>query len=117
MKMGSLAAKSLGVRRGAEKVRHLKVREFWMQERKAREDLVIKTIKVEDNLADVLTRRGNKRNPDGHMEHQADPCSPADVLSGTPKAARMKVPDKSPPLLKLSSILFPLYDPRPLRPA
>ena len=52
----SSAAKSIASRGGAGKVRHIEVRELWVQERVAKGELIIKKARGEDNLADGLTK-------------------------------------------------------------
>ena len=63
----SSAAKSIASRRGVGKVRHIEVREMWVQERVARGDLEIRKIRGEDNIADVLTKRVPRSVLDKHL--------------------------------------------------
>ncbi len=52
----SSAAKSIGSRRVAGRVRHIEVRELWVQDRVAKGELKIEKVKGENNVADVLTK-------------------------------------------------------------
>ena len=49
----SSAAKSITARRGAGRVRHIEVRELWVQDRVAKGELKIVKVKGEENVADV----------------------------------------------------------------
>ncbi len=49
------AARSISFRRGAGRVRHVEVREHWVQERVRRGELSIIKVRGEDNVADGLT--------------------------------------------------------------
>ena len=63
----SNAAKSIASRRGAGKVRHIEVRELWVQDRVARGDLILRKVKGEDNLADILTKHVGRSILDKHL--------------------------------------------------
>ncbi len=52
----SSAAKSITARRGAGRVRHIEVRELWVQERAAKAELKIVKVRGEDNVADGLSK-------------------------------------------------------------
>ncbi len=64
----SSAAKSIASRRGCGKVRHLEVRELWLQDRVAKGELKVKKVKGEDDIADILTKRVNRHLLDKRME-------------------------------------------------
>jgi hypothetical protein len=64
----SSAARSIGSRKGAGKVRHLDVRELWIQERIARGDLTVRKVSGIENLADILTKHVPRAVLDKHME-------------------------------------------------
>ncbi len=51
------AAQSIATRRGAGRVRHIEVWELWVQDRAAKGELTIIKVKVQNNKADVLTKR------------------------------------------------------------
>ncbi len=57
----SSAAKSIMARRGAERLRHIEVREWWAQDRVAKGELKIAKVKGEENVADGLRK---------HMDRQ-----------------------------------------------
>ncbi len=63
----SSAAKSIASRRGCGKVRHLEVRELWLQDRVAKGELQVKKVKGEDNIADILTKRVGRETLDKHV--------------------------------------------------
>ena len=63
----SSAAKSIASRRGCGKVRHLEVRELWLQDRVAKGELQVKKVRGEDNLADILTKHVGREILDKHM--------------------------------------------------
>ena len=63
----SSAAKSIASRRGCGKVRHLEVRELWLQDRVAKGELQVKKVRGEDNLADILTKHVGRETLDKHM--------------------------------------------------
>ena len=80
----SNAAKSIASRRGCGKVRHLEVRELWLQDRVAKGELEIRKVRGEDNLADALTKRVSREILDRHMANAGSerrsgrrPLSPA----------------------------------------
>ena len=52
----SSAATSIVSRKGVGKVRHLDVRELWLQERVSRGDMVLRKIPGVENLVDALTK-------------------------------------------------------------
>ena len=52
----SSAAKSIASRRGAGRVRHIEVRELWVQDRVAKRELSVVKVKGEENVTDGLTK-------------------------------------------------------------
>ena len=64
----SSAAKSITARKGAGRVRHIEVRELWVQDRVAKGELKIVKVKGEDNVADGLTKHVYKRKMEQHMK-------------------------------------------------
>ncbi len=64
---GSSAAKSIGSRRGVGQVRHLDVRELWLQERVGRGDMVFREAPGAEKLADILTKHVPTRRLGKHM--------------------------------------------------
>ena len=65
----SSAAKSIASRRGVGKVRHIDVRELWVQERTQRGDIEIVKVKGEDNIADILTKHVPRDLLDKHLKN------------------------------------------------
>ena len=63
----SSAAKSISPRKGAGRVRHIEVRELWVQEKVSRGDLSIKKVKGEENVADGLTKHVDRPKMEKHM--------------------------------------------------
>ena len=63
----STAGKSIGLRRGVGKVRHLDTRELWIQERVARGDLVLRKVSGAENIADILTKHVTRSVLDQHL--------------------------------------------------
>ena len=66
----SSAAKSITYRKGAGRIRHIEVRELWVQEKVKRGELVVMKVKGEDNVADGLTKHVDK----GKMEKYMSSC-------------------------------------------
>ena len=64
----SSAAKSIASRRGAGRVRHIEVRELWVQDRVARGELTIVKVKGEHNVADGLTKHVDRTKMDEYMK-------------------------------------------------
>ena len=64
----SSAAKSITSRKGAGRVRHIEVRELWVQERVARGELKIVRVKGEDNVADGLTKHVDKQKMEQYLK-------------------------------------------------
>ncbi len=60
----SIAAKSIASRRGAGRVRHVEVRELWVQDRVAKGELQIKKVKGEEKSADGLTKHVERAKMD-----------------------------------------------------
>ena len=58
----SSAAKSMAMRKGAGRVRHIEVRELWVQDRVAKGELQIFKVKGEFNVADGLTKHVERHN-------------------------------------------------------
>ncbi len=59
--LDSSAARSISSRRGAGRVRHVKVRQLWAQERVRRGELSIIKAHGEENVADGLTKHVERR--------------------------------------------------------
>ena len=64
----SSAAKSITARNGAGRVRHIEVRELWVQDRVAKGELKIVKVKGEDNLVDGLTKHVDKQKMEQYMK-------------------------------------------------
>ena len=64
----SSAATSITARKGAGRVRHIEVRELWVQGRVAKGELKIVKVKGEDNVADGLTQHADKQNMEQYMK-------------------------------------------------
>ena len=64
----SSAAKSMVMRKGAGRVRHIEVRELWVQDRVANGELQIFKVKGEFNAADGLTKHVERHKMDRYME-------------------------------------------------
>ena len=64
----SSAATSITSRKGAGRVRHIEVRELWVQERVARGELKIVKVKGEDNVADGLTKHVDKQKMEQYLK-------------------------------------------------
>ena len=52
----SSSARAFSARRGLGKVRHIQTRYLWLQERVALGHLIVKKVRGDDNVADVLTK-------------------------------------------------------------
>ncbi len=63
----SSAAKSIGSRRGVGIVRHVDVRELWLQERVGRGDMVLRKVPGANNLVDILTKHVPRSCLDKHL--------------------------------------------------
>ena len=63
----SSAAKSISSRKGAGRVRHIEVRELWVQEKVTRGELAVAKVKGEDNVADGLTKHVDWAKMEKHM--------------------------------------------------
>ncbi len=63
----SSAAKSMASRRGAGRVRHIDVRELWVQDRVAEGELSVVKVKGEENVTDGLTKRVNRQKMGKYM--------------------------------------------------
>ena len=63
----SSTGKSVASRRGAGKIRHLDIRDLWIQERVARGDIMIEKVRGEDNVANGLTKHVDKQKMDQFM--------------------------------------------------
>ncbi len=61
-------ARSISRRRGAGPVRHVEVREWWVQERVLRGELSIIKVRGEDNVADGLTKHVERSKMEMYME-------------------------------------------------
>ena len=64
----SSAAKSIAARRGAGRVRHIEVRELWVQDRVAKGELSAVKVKGEENVADGLTKHVDRQKMEQYME-------------------------------------------------
>jgi hypothetical protein len=64
----SSAAKSISMRKGAGRVRHIEVRELWVQEKVNKGEIIIKKVKGESNVADGLTKHVDKKKMESYME-------------------------------------------------
>ena len=64
----SSAAKSITARKGAGRVRHIEVRELWVQDQVAKGELKIVTVNGEDNVADGLTKHVDKQKMEQYMK-------------------------------------------------
>jgi hypothetical protein len=64
----SSAAKSITSRKGAGRVRHIEVRELWVQERVAKGELKIVKVRGEDNVADGLTKHVDKQKMEQYLK-------------------------------------------------
>ena len=64
----SSAAKSIASRRGAGRVRHIEVRELWVQDRVAKGELTIVKVKGEHNVADGLTKHVDRTKMDEYLK-------------------------------------------------
>ena len=64
----SSAAKSIASRRGAGRVRHIEVREMWVQDRVNKGELRIVKVKGENNVADGLTKHVDRSKMDYYMK-------------------------------------------------
>ena len=64
----SSAAKNITARRGAGRVRHIEVRELWVQDRVAKGELKIVKVKGEENVADGLTKHVDRQKMEQYME-------------------------------------------------
>ena len=61
------SAKSMVSRRGVGRVRHLDVKDLWIQERDAKGDFAVRKVPGEKNLADPLTKNVNRENMEEKM--------------------------------------------------
>jgi hypothetical protein len=59
-------AKSIASRRGTGRVRHIEVRELWLQDRVAKAELSIVRVSGEHNFADGLTKHVGRRSMGEH---------------------------------------------------
>ena len=64
----SSTAKSITARRAAGRVRHIEVRELWVQDRVAKGELRIVKARGEDNVADGLTKHVDKMKMEQYMK-------------------------------------------------
>jgi len=63
----SSAAKSITSRKGAGRVRHIEVRELWVQEQVTRGELTVTKVKGEDSVADGLTKHVDRAKMKKYM--------------------------------------------------
>ena len=64
----SSAAKSIASRNGAGRVRHIEVRELWVQDRVAKGELSVVKVKGEENVADGLTKHVDRQKMEQYMK-------------------------------------------------
>ncbi len=64
----SSAAKSITPRKGAGRVRHIEVRELWVQDLAAKGELTIVKVKGEENVADGLTKHVDRHRMEQYMK-------------------------------------------------
>ena len=64
----SSVAKTIAMRKGAGRVRHIEVRELLVQDRVAKGELQIFNVKGEFNVADGLTKHLERHKMDKYME-------------------------------------------------
>ena len=64
----SSAAKRITARKGAGRVRHIEVRQLWVQDRVAKGELQIAKVKGEDNVADGLTKHVDKPKMEQYLK-------------------------------------------------
>ena len=64
----SSAAKSITSRKGAGRVRHIEVRELWVQDRVSKGELKIVKVRGEDNVADGLTKHVDKPKMEQYLK-------------------------------------------------
>ena len=60
-------AKSIAMRRGAGKVRHIEVNQLWVQEKVLKGEIFIKKVGTEENVADILTKHIDREKLDRHL--------------------------------------------------
>ncbi len=65
---GSSVAKSISSRLGAGRVRHVEVRELWVQRSVHRVELSIINVRGEDNVADGLAKHVERNNMEMYIE-------------------------------------------------
>ena len=63
----SSAARSISSRRGPGRVRHVEVRELWIQEKVQRGELSIIKVKGKENMSDGLTKHVDRSRLEKHM--------------------------------------------------
>ena len=68
MNTDSSAARSISLTRGAGIVRHVEVRELWVQERVRRGELSIIKVRGEENVADGLTKHVERHKVEQYMK-------------------------------------------------
>ena len=69
VKEDSSAAKGIASRRGLGKMKHVHIKELWIQEKVSSEDLKITEVPGTENLADALTKYCDHHVLDYHIEH------------------------------------------------
>ena len=60
-------AKSIAMRRGAGKIRHIEVNQLWVQEKVAQRLIEIRKVSTNDNRADLLTKHLDREKLDHHL--------------------------------------------------
>jgi hypothetical protein len=68
IKQDASAARSIAMRKGIGKVRHIEVNQLWIQENVANVDIQISKVEGEENLADALTQYVHAEKIKNHME-------------------------------------------------
>ena len=60
------AARSIGMRKGLGRMRHIEVHQLWVQDRVASGSLVLNKVSTDENLSDVLTKYVDRKLLDRH---------------------------------------------------
>ena len=68
VKTDASVAKSISMRRGTGKIRHIEVNQLWLQERVSRGDVEIEKVRTGENLADLLTKHQNAEAISKHLK-------------------------------------------------
>ena len=65
----SSTAKSIALRKGVGKVRHIETNQLWLQDKVKSKDICIKTIGTLDNPADLMTKHLSREDIDKHLRN------------------------------------------------